>query len=138
MTNADVASLKFTLVEKSAVHYAVLAICAAILAFSLTTLFVTFTRPRLKWRIAWVIAVALGVGQFTFNWNTAAFTFGFSRFWAPQVTFNQDLFEPMMISFWLPVGAALFWIFAKQKPAPEQRQKARDLASEPQGEKAQP
>ena len=119
LSNADIASLKFSMQNKSPLHYGMLGLAALILVFSLITLYVTFTRPRLKWRWLWVFLVMFGIGRVTFNWATAAFGFDLVNFRAPQVIFDYELLQPMIIAIWLPIGAVLFWFMARQKTVAE-------------------
>lgn len=121
LSNDDVKSLRFSLEGKQPVHYAVLTLACAILVFSLVTLYVALTRPRVAWRWAWVIFVAFGIGHFTFNWGDATLAFDLANFHAPQATFEQLLLEPAKLHFWLPIGAVLFWFLSRQKPAPQAR-----------------
>ncbi len=118
LSNADIESLKFNLAGKTPVHYAILAVAAFILVFSLVTLYIACTRPGLKLRWLWIPFVALGIGHFIFNWGDTTMAFDLANFSAPQARFDQALFEPAKIHFWLPIGAVLFWLFA-QKVAPK-------------------
>ncbi|MFT4076531.1 MAG: hypothetical protein QM647_13485 [Asticcacaulis sp.] len=119
LSNADIAAVKFSLWGKSPLHYAVLALAVLILAFSLVTLYASLTRPRVKWRWAWVPFVALGIGYLTFDWGTGAFGIRLLNFHAPQAFMAMELFQYPMILMCLPIGALLFWFKAEQKPLPK-------------------
>ncbi len=116
LTNDDIRSLQFTLVGKSSVHYAVLALAGAVLAFSLVTFYVACTRPRLKMRWLWVIATLFGAGWFSFSWGNAAIDFNALMLRTPQAAAEQSLYQPMVIHFALPIGCVLFWLLARRKP----------------------
>jgi len=119
MSNADIAAVKFTLMGKSPLHYAVLAMVAVLLAFSLVTLYVSLTRPRVKWRWAWVAFVLLGIGYVSFDWGTGTFGIRLLNFHTPQAFMVTALFQYPAILMCLPIGALLFWLKAEQKPLPQ-------------------
>lgn len=119
MTNADIAAVKFSLLNKSPVHYAVLALAAVILGFSLVTLYVSLTRPRVKWRWPWVLFVLLGFGYLTFNWGTGEFGLRLLNFRTPQAVVDMELLQYPVLLMCLPLGAILFWLLARQKPLPK-------------------
>ncbi|HVZ29206.1 MAG TPA: hypothetical protein VG839_02350 [Asticcacaulis sp.] len=118
LTNADITQVKFSLIDKPLINYAMLALAGAILIFSVITLYVAFTRPRLKLRWLWVVVTALGVGHFTFNWGTAQIALDFMSLYIPQASLTQEIAQYPMLNFWLPVGGVLFWFLARYKPAP--------------------
>jgi hypothetical protein len=119
LNNADIDGMTFRLSSKPLVHYAVLSLAMVILVFSLVTLYVSLTRPRLKWRWAWVIFVLLGIGYLTFNWGTGAFGVNLLNFHAPQAFMSMEIYQYPMIVMCLPLGALLFWFRAGQKPLPK-------------------
>lgn len=116
LSNADIASLKFNLLGKEALYYVVLGAAISLLIFSLVTLYICLTRPRVQRRWLWAIFVAFGIVHFGFSWGNGAIIFNLLNFHAPLVTFSQNLLEPVYIHLWLPVGAVLFWFLARQKP----------------------
>ncbi len=101
---------KFTLAEKSLIHYAVLTLAVLIPVFILVTLIVLVRTPikRRKW--LWFLFVMLGIGTLQLNWTTGAIVFQLLNIQLLGVSFMAfGASAPWIISVSLPFGAIVFW-----------------------------
>lgn len=112
---------RFTLQNKSLIHYAFLAACIAVPVFILVALIVClFSRVRLRW--LWVIFILFGITQFQLNWTTGQMGFQPISFLVLGASFfRSGLYGPIVFSFGIPVGAILFlalrrWLLRKDEP----------------------
>lgn len=99
----------FRLEGKTPLHYGMLALTIAIVAFTAATALVAlFSRiPRRKW--LWIIFVLLGFGQFSFNWTTGAVHYNVLSVLVFGASYAQQFYGPAILSFGFPLGAILFW-----------------------------
>jgi hypothetical protein len=100
----------FTLVGRSATHYAVLVLTVAIAAFSLGMAVFMATRRTFPKRWRWVLAALVGVASLKMNWTTgemATDVFHVQLFGA-SVLKSGD-FAPWIVSFSFPLGAIMAW-----------------------------
>jgi hypothetical protein len=98
----------FTFAGRGARHYLwIVAMLAAFLVSVATALHVLMSRgmPR-RW--LWVIVALLGVGRFSLDWTSGAWTFAPLQFLLFGAGFMRPSeFAPWVLSFGLPVGAAV-------------------------------
>ena len=111
-TTASQAALnKFELAGKSALHYSVLAMTAFVFAFILVTTIVCIKTsiPRRKW--IWVLFVLGGIGSFSLNWTTGAFSFKLVELHLLGIGVGASSeYSPWVFSVSFPLGAMLFWL----------------------------
>jgi hypothetical protein len=101
---------RFTLSNKSVVHYLVLGACILIPLFIIMTVVICF-RARVRRRWLWIFVILIGFVQFRLNWTTGAWE-------ALPVSFNllgagwfrASSYAPVILNFALPLGAILFLI----------------------------
>lgn len=101
----------FELVGKSALYYLVLAATVLVFLFILVTLVVCIKTPipRRKW--IWVLFVLGGIGTFSLNWTTGAYTLKLIELRLFGVGFGASSeYSPWMISVSFPLGAIIFWL----------------------------
>jgi hypothetical protein len=122
LTPEEVAAGEFSLEGKSLTHYVVLAGVAAVLLFSIVSVFAVWRPPALKRRILWTLFCLIGVGTLHFNWATGELTSGLIERTAD--TFRINFLQvhvlsaaaekvgagPWIITLAFPLGAVLFWI----------------------------
>jgi hypothetical protein len=97
-----------TFENKSALHYVLAIIAAAILAFIVTTLIACIRTkvPRRKW--LWIIFILFGVGQITLNWTTGEIRLDVAVNLL-GVSMVKQPYAPWMLQLAFPLGATLFW-----------------------------
>ena len=120
-TASQIALGRFTIMNKSLLHYFVL---VALVVTPIVCLFtVGFAAFRRRW--GWMIGCLFGVGLFSFNWATGATQFqalqfallGAGFFKGPLIT------DAWVMSFALPLPAILFWVLGKWRPKPARKPK---------------
>lgn len=99
----------FTLVGKTIFHYVVLALAVAIPLFIVFALVLCFRTPIAKRKWLWMLFVALGFVQFSFNWTDGAYGIqpisvlllgaGFS---------SAGPYAPFIFTVAIPLGAVVF------------------------------
>jgi len=102
---------KFTLKEKSPVHYLFFVLAIIIPLFILFTFVTCLRTPIKKRKWLWAIFILFGFVQFTINWTSGAINFkpiSFMLFGAGY--FYANKFAPLMLSVAIPVGAVIFWL----------------------------
>ena len=107
---------KFTLSDKSAIHYIFLVLCILVPLFILTTFIVMlFTKMTVKKKISWALLILLiTFSSFVINWGSGQFDFKLlnirllgSSFYKPTI------YSAWLLSFNIPIGAIVFWIKRK-------------------------
>lgn len=104
------AANRFTLSDKGAAQYVMLALACAVPLFTITALAACCADKTRKRKWLWIIFIIFGVGKLTVNWTTgqlyltplAIQLFGFAAVAAP--------YSPWMISVSLPLGAIVFLV----------------------------
>lgn len=101
---------KFRLGGQDATHMALLVVALGDLAFSALALALCIRTPVPRRKAGWIVATLVGFFGFHFNWTTGGFFF--SPFWVhiPVAGFSQMMYEPMIVSLTVPVGAIAFLI----------------------------
>jgi hypothetical protein len=100
---------QFTFIGKSAAHYVMLSLAILVPAFIVVTLVVLWRTPMPRRKWLWGIFVAIGIGQFTFNWTT-----GQAGFQLLQVALlgggfaKPGPYGPLLLSVAVPIGAVVF------------------------------
>lgn len=102
---------KFSLSDKSAIHYIILLTAIILPIFIVFTLFACIRTPIRKRKWLWVVFVSLGFIQVSINWTSGEIGLNplyFQLFGAGMVAAGK--FAPWILSVSAPVGAILFWI----------------------------
>lgn len=125
----QVEAARFTLVDKSVLHYLVLIGAALSAALCLVSTVVAGLRRR--W--LWMIGCLFGVCQVTLNWTTGALFFQPLYFALLGAGFLKGLgaTDPWLITVALPLPALFFWGLGKWRPKPPKRKPEADKALEP-------
>ena len=101
---------KFTLNNKSAVHYLMLACSILIPIFVLVTAFICIRTPMPKRKWVWVIFILCGFGSVALNWSTGQVEFQLlSIYLFAASALSAGPFAPWIVSVSLPLGALMFW-----------------------------
>jgi len=99
---------RFTLSNKSALQYGVLAAAGGATIFTLYALIVCIRTKMARRKWLWILFILFGFGKIMVNWTTGQWDFtvlAVQLFSASAVAQN---FSPWIISVSLPVGAAIF------------------------------
>lgn len=101
---------RFTLSGKSAKHFAVLGAAVVAALFSLYALVVCIRTklPGRKW--PWILFILLGIGKVGLNWTTGEVLFAPLSVQLFSAGAAAALYGPWVVSFSLPLGAAIFLI----------------------------
>ena len=102
---------RFTLAQKSLIHYVVFTLAVVVPLFILVTLVVCIRTPiqRKKW--LWAVFVLLGVGSLNLNWTTGEYAvqlMSFNLFGATAMASGP--YGPWVLSIGIPLGAIVFWV----------------------------
>ena len=86
-----------------------------VLLFSLFTLIICCITKLKKRKWLWIIFILFGVARITINWSTGQILWKLTciQLLIPGI-FRQGIYGPWLISFSIPLGAILFWIFKKK------------------------
>ncbi len=104
---------KFSLADKSVLHYIFLVFCILVPLFILTTLVVVlFSKMTVKKKIIWfLIALLIALPKFVINWGNGELDF---RVLNISLNLGSGFYKPTLYSAWLlsfniPIGAIIFW-----------------------------
>ena len=106
---------KFTLKDKSVIHYIFLTLAVLTPLFIVVTFVFCLRTPIKKRKWLWSIFVLLGFVQCTINWSTGEIFYqliSFNLLGAGFFYGNQ--FGPVMLKIAFPLGAIMFWIRRKK------------------------
>ena len=129
---------KFSLIDKSILHYLTLLSAILVPIFILITLVVCIKTPipRRKW--LWIIFILGGISTFSINWTTGEYGFNLIQYQLlGSGIFSAGEYAPWIIVVGLPLGAILFW-FKREKwrvTAPIQNTQQESIASSPTEDK---
>jgi hypothetical protein len=99
---------RFTLQNKSLIHYLFLAACILIPVFIIATI-VVCVRSRVRRRWLWIIFILVAFGQFQLNWTTGEWGFRLISFLLLGAAFSRhSSYAPLMLSVGFPLGAVIF------------------------------
>lgn len=117
VSTAQAALGRFSLSNKSPLHYGVILLTVLAPIICLGTAVVAGLRRR--W--GWMVGSLIGVGQFAFNWGTGALQFQAVNIalFAAGVFKGPSATDPWIFSFAIPIPALLFWCLKKWKPKPK-------------------
>lgn len=102
---------RFTFKGKTAGHYIVFALAVAIPFFVAFTLVACFRTPIAKRKWRWLLFVAIGIVQFSFNWTNGAVRIQPITFeLLGSGYFRASPYAPVILNFSVPVGAIVFWL----------------------------
>lgn len=109
---------KFTFSQKSWLHFAFFAATVGYIVFIICALVTCVRINNLKRKWLWAVITILGIVQFSFDWTTGhysiqpiSFGFAISGFYSPSP------FMPVILQFYLPVGAVVFFMKRKSLSA---------------------
>jgi len=110
----------FTFKRAGPLHYIFLAAVILLPIFTIVTLtFCVRTKmARRKW--LWIVFILFGLGQVSLNWTSGRLGFSllsFQLFSGSAMT--SSVYSSWIVSFSLPLGAILFWIFRNKSTKPE-------------------
>nr|WP_314187941.1 hypothetical protein [uncultured Brevundimonas sp.] len=120
-TAAQIALGRFTIANRSPLHYFVLAALVVTPLICLVTVGVAAFRRR--W--GWMVACLFGVGQVSFNWATGAIQFQALQFavLGAGLVKGPLITDAWVMFFALPLPAIFFWILKKWRPKPMRKPK---------------
>ena len=99
---------RFTLRNKSLVHYLFLAALAGVLVLVLVAL-VLCARSKVRRRWLWIIFILIGLGKFSLNWSTGQWEIAPASILLLGAAYMRaSSYAPVIVSFGLPVGAIIF------------------------------
>ena len=106
---------KFTLKNKSAIHYMFLLLAVAIPIFIVVTFVVCLRTPIKKLKWLWAIFILIGFVQCTINWSTGQVFYQLISFnLLGAGFFYGSQFGPVLLKVAFPLGAIIFWIKRKK------------------------
>lgn len=94
-------------------HYAFAAAVLAVPAFILVTLVACARTPIRRFKWLWMIFIAVGLVRITINWTTGELSWTPLSFQVLGAGAFADGYGPWMVSFALPLGAAIFWLMRR-------------------------
>jgi hypothetical protein len=106
---------KFSLTDKSILHYLALLYAVLIPIFILITLVICIKTsiPRRKW--LWIIFILGGISTFSINWTTGEYGFRLIQYQLlGSGIYSAGEYAPWIIVAGFPLGAILFW-FKREK-----------------------
>ncbi|WP_444910481.1 hypothetical protein [Microbulbifer sp. TRSA005] len=101
---------RFTLSDKSHLHYLVLAMTIISPIFILITLVVCIRTPLQKRKWLWILFILFSVGAIKLNWTTRAYQIkllSFQLFGGGAVSASEH--APLILTAGFPLGAIIFW-----------------------------
>ncbi len=98
-----------TFKDKSTVHYSIIAISLGLILFTFYTAARCFDMSiKKKW--LWMLFILSGIGEVNLNWTNGTVFLKLISFGIPIATVSKtSLYAPWIFSFYLPVGAVIFW-----------------------------
>ena len=109
---------RFTLRNKSLVHYLFLAAVAGVLVLIVVAL-VLCARTKLRRRWLWMIFIAVGLGKFSLNWSTGQWEVApISILLLGAAYMRASSYAPVVVSFGVPVGAIVFLTLRRRLQRP--------------------
>ena len=102
---------KFTFAGKGSTHYLFLLAYATVPLFILVTLIAAVRTPFKERKWVWIVFILMGIVRFSLNWTTGEIgvkPVSFQVLGAGAMSASS--YAPWILSFSLPIGAALFWI----------------------------
>jgi hypothetical protein len=100
-------------------QYAWTLACVVIALFQLWMLVVCAWAPYVRLRWLWMLLVFLGIGQFSMNWTTGTEAIKPVSIWVSTVGIvRASPYVPWILSFSLPLGAMLFFLYRRKLMAP--------------------
>lgn len=127
-TEAQMEQLNFSLVDKSLIHYLVLAGVVIVPLFVLGT--VGWAVFRRRW--GWAVLALFSIMAFKLNWATGTWSFLPLSFNLLGAGFMKggSAFAPWILTVGLPLPAILFWALGKHRPKPAKSRAVPITASE--------
>ena len=109
---------RFTLRNKSLVHYLFLAAVTGVLVLTLVAL-VLCARSKVRRRWLWMIFILVGLGKFSLNWSTGQWEVApISILLVGAAYMRASSYAPLIVSFGVPVGAILFLMLRRRLQRP--------------------
>ena len=106
---------RFSLSGKSPLQYAVLILAVLMLLFTFYALGVCIRTklPKRKW--VWILFILAGIGKFSVNWTTGAWTVLPVAFQVFSASAVRPLYGPWTLAVSIPLGAIVFLFLRKPK-----------------------
>jgi len=105
---------RFTLSNKNALQYGVLAAAIGATVFTLYALIVCIRTKMQRRKWLWILFILFGFGKFMVNWTTGAWDFMIFYAQLFSASAGAAFFSPWIISVSLPVGAVFFLSWRKK------------------------
>lgn len=109
---------RFRLAGQSPVHYLILCLTVGTAILVLSTIAAIIIRWRkLRSPIKWLLFSLIGFGAISLDWTTGMISVSLLYIQILGAGFTKlTIYEPLVISFSIPLGAILFWFRATPKP----------------------
>jgi hypothetical protein len=116
---------RFTLEEKTPIHYTVLGLAVALPLFTLAVLVRCLRTPMARWRKAlWLVAIPFGVTTFSLDWTSGAMLWRPLHAQIASASFTKTDLGPAILSISVPLAAIAFLF----RPRPRRRSPTRSVA----------
>lgn len=99
---------RFTLPDKSALQYGVLAAAIGAAIFTLVALIVCIRTKMARRKWLWILFILFGFGKIIVNWTTGQWDFTILSVQLFSASAAAGYFGPWVVSVSLPIGAAVF------------------------------
>jgi hypothetical protein len=115
---------RFTLEEKSPIHYTVFALAVALPLFTLAVLVRCLRTPMSRWRkVFWLVAILVGLTTFSLDWTSGAMLWRPLHAQLASASFTKTDLGPVILSISVPLGAIVFLF----RPRPRRRSPRRPV-----------
>jgi hypothetical protein len=99
---------RFTLSNKNALQYGMLALAIGVTIFTLFALIVCIRTKLAHRKWLWILFILLGFGKIMVNWTTGRWDFTILTVQLLSASATAENFGPWIVSVSLPIGAAIF------------------------------
>ena len=122
---------RFTLRNKSLIHYLFLTAVAGVLILILVAL-VLCVRSKVRRRWLWMIFILVGLGKFSLNWSTGQWEVApVSILLFGAAYMRASSYAPVIVSVGMPVGAIVFLLLRRRLQRRASSELPGDAAAEP-------
>jgi hypothetical protein len=92
-------------------------------------------QSSIRWKPAWVVAIAVGLGRVTLTWATGAVGFEVLHIMIPAASMGRSsAFSPWYFTLGIPAGAIAFWVLHAARPQTAEEAPAPAFLSDQRGE----
>ncbi|MFT3870930.1 MAG: hypothetical protein QM715_20950 [Nibricoccus sp.] len=105
----------FNFARATSRHYVFFVAAILLPIFTIATLVVCIRTKLARRKWLWILFILFGLGQISINWTN-----GQCGFWLLSILLfsgsatASSIYSPWIVSFSLPIGAVLFWIYRKK------------------------